>query len=330
MKTYQIKTYNIDWTYKATINPNDVLNEISFSSNINWWVWQLKIDMNTKPENSDYIWGEIVKVRMFDDFHHDWKQIYFWYISQIERIIEASREYTSFVCLWIQGLLNSILFTNWAQTKTPSQMIKDTIAFFQTQYSFISEWNIDESETVSQNYNRSYENCFDIVKSICEWNWKNFFVDAEWKLNYFQEWTNHLLHLHYDIEQLSITDTIEGVVNNYSLARNWWTVKQYSDSDSITKYWRKDKYESNSWINSANTQDIYWNQYIQDNKNAKETISITLNTKFPFEDILPWDTVTVLNSEIEIKNKKVNKISYKPDKCVLTIDKTDTIRWVIE
>ena len=86
----------------------------------------------------------------------------------------------------------------------------------------------------------------------------------------------------------------------------------------------------NSSLNSTATMDQYWNQYIEDNKNPKEEMSITLNTKTPFEDIQPWDTVSVLNAWIVLDNKVVNKISYKPDQCILTIDRSDTLWNVIE
>ena len=329
MKTYQIKTYNIDWSFKDTINPNDVLNEISFSSNINWWVGQLTIRTTYKITNSDYIWWEYVKVRLYDENHKDWLQIYFGYISQIIRTVESSREYTSFVCLWVSSLLNNILFTNWEYTETPSEMISDVLNLFQTEYDCIIPWNIESSDSTAQNYNREFANCFDVIKAVCEWTWFKFFVDWEWKLNYFNEWTSHFLHLHYDIEQMTITDTLEDVVNEYLLARKWWTIATYSDEASQENYWKKELFESNSELNSANTQDQYWNQYIAENKNPKETMQITVNTKYPFEDIKPWDRITVLNAWIEIVDKVVNKISYKPDKCVLTIDKTDTLWSVI-
>lgn len=329
MKTYQIKTYNLDWTFKDTINPNDVLNEINFSSNINWWVWQLTIKTTYPISNSDYIWWEYVKVVLFDENHKEWIQIYYWYISQIIRTVEASREYTTFVCLWINSLLNNIIYTNWAYTKTPSAMISDVLTYFQNYYWCITAWTIDSTDTNTQNYNRQYQNCFDIIKAVCDWTWYKFLIDWNWQLQYFNEWASHFLHLHYDIEKLEITDTIESVVNQYYLARNWWTVATYSDATSQSAYWRKEKYESNSDLNSSNTQNQYWNQYILENKLPKETMQIVLNTKYPFEDIKPWDKITVLNSEIEIVDKVVNKISYKPDQCVLTIDKTDTLRWVI-
>lgn len=330
MKTYQIKTYNLNGTYKDTINPNDILNEISFSSNINGWAGQLNIQTSYKLEDLNYQGGEYVKVTLFDDAHKSWIQIYYWYISQIIRSVESSREYTTFVCLWIQSLLNNILYTNGSYTKTPSAMVTDVLNFFRNYYTSITAWSINTSDTWNQNYNRQYQNCFNIIKSVSEWSWSKFLVDGEWKLNFFKTWTNHLLHLHYDIDKMQITDTIEEIVNNYSLARNGGTVATYSNASSQSTYWRKDKYESNSELNSSTTQDAYWNQYIADNKNPKETMSITLNKNYPFEEIKPWDTITVLNAWITIANKVVNKISYKPDQCVLTIDKTDTLWNVIE
>jgi len=330
MKTYQIMTYNLDWTYKATINPNDILNEISFTSNLDWWFGQLSIKTTYELTNTDYHWWEFVKVVLFDENHKTGIQIYYWYISQIIKEIEASRQYTTLVCLWINWLLNNILYTNWEYTKTPSEMITDVITFFATNYNCITAWDIDSTDTTAQNYNREYQNCYDIIKAVCDWTWKHFIVDWDGQLNYFATWTNHLLHLHKDIERMQIADTIEDVVNDYFLARNGWTVAEYQDATSQSTFWKKMLYESNSDLNSSNTQNQYWNQYIADNKNLKETMQITLNTNFPFEDIKPWDTITVLNAEIEIDNKVVNKISYKPDQCVLTIAKTDTLRNVLD
>lgn len=117
MKTYQIQTFFIDWTYKDTINPNDILNEISFSSNIDWWPWELRINTTYKINELQYGGGEYLRVTLFDDFHKEGIQIYYWYISQIIRQIDSSREYTTLVCLWVSSLLKNILFTNWSYTK---------------------------------------------------------------------------------------------------------------------------------------------------------------------------------------------------------------------
>ena len=329
MKTYQIKTYNLDGSYNATINPNDVLNEISFTSNINWGCGQLSIQTSYKIDGWFEQWQwKYVKVVLFDEYHKSWKQIYFWFISQVVRQVEASKEYTTFVCLWVQSLLNNILFTNGTYTKTPSDMVKDVLNLFDDYYYCITQWSIDTSDTTAQNFNWSYKSCFDVIKSVSEWSGSKFLVDWDWKFRFFKTWRNHYLHLHFDIEKMTITDSIENVVNNYILARNGatWT---YTNASSQQQFGRKDKYETNTSLNSTATMDQYWNQYIEDNKNSKEEMSITLNTNFPFEDILPWDTVSILNAWIILDNKVVNKISYKPDQCVLTIDKSDTLWTVI-
>ena len=329
MKKYQIKTYNLDWSYNATIDEKVIINEVAFTSNIDWGCWQLSIQTSYKIDDPHDRYGKYVKVVLFDEYHKGGKQIYFWFISQIIRQVDASSEYTTFVCLGVWSLLNSILFANWSYTKTPSDMVKDVLTAFQSHYWCITQWTIDTSDSTTQNYSWNYQSCFEIIKSVSEWSWSKFFIDWEWKLNFFKTWRNHFLHLHYDVEKMTITDTIESVVNNYTLARNW-AVGTYTDSTSIATYWRKDKYEMNSSLNSTATMDQYWNQYIEDNKNPKEEMSITLNTKTPFEDIQPWDTVSVLNAWIVLDNKVVNKISYKPDQCILTIDRSDTLWNVIE
>ena len=93
MKTYVVKTYNIDWTYKETINPNNILNEIAFSASLNWWQWQLQIQTDYAFADTSYKWWEYVKVWLYDENHVNGKQIYYWFISKIERKADQSREY---------------------------------------------------------------------------------------------------------------------------------------------------------------------------------------------------------------------------------------------
>lgn len=329
MKHYQIKTYQRDWTYIETINPNNVLNEISFSSNINWWVWQLTIQTDYPVNTSTYTWWELVKVRMYDEKHLEWKQIYFWFISQIVRTQETSRSYLNLICLWCASLMKKIIYTNWDYTKTPSAMITDALNYVRTYYSCLTAWTIDSTDTTTQNFSRDYDDCFDVINTTAETVWKKRFVDWEWKLQFFATWTNHILHLWYDVEKIVMTDSIEPVVNYLYLERSDWTVKTYTDATSITNYWRSEKYKSNTELNSSATQDEYWNSYIAENKDATTNITITLNTNYSFEDIKPWDTVSIVNTDLTITDLPINKIQYSPDKCVLTIEKIDTLRNVI-
>ena len=268
---------------------------------------------------------------MFDENHLEWKQIYFWYVSQIQRIQEASRSYFNLICLWIASLLKNVLYTNWDYTKTASKMITDTLTYFQTYYSAITQWNIDTSSTTSQNFSRLYDNCFDIIDSSAKMiqNYKRY-VDGEWKLNYFLNWKNHILHFWNDIDTIKITDTIEELTNRYT-SESWsGATYTYYNTNSINTYWLRQKYEKNSELNSASTNQAYALKYLNEHYLPKESIIITLNSNYNFEEIDPWDTISVVNTDLSIANLPINKIQYAPDKCVLTIDKIDTLRNVIE
>lgn len=329
MKHYQIKTYKKDWTYIETINPDNVLNEISFSSNINWWLWQLTIQTDYDVAKTTYTWWEFVKVWMYDENHLEWKQIYFWFISQIVRIWDSSRTYYKIVCLWIASLLKKIIYTSGDYTKLPSTMITDVITYVNNYYTQISAWNIDTSYSTSQNFSWDYNDCFDVIDETAKSVSYKRFVDGEWKLNYFKTWNSHILHLWYDVENMQITDSIEPVVNYLYLERKDWTVATYTDATSVTNYWRSEKYKLNSELNSSATQDTYGNNYISQNKDVVRNITITVNTNYDFENIVPWDTVSIVNTDLSISDLPINKIQYAPDKCVLTIEKVDTLRNVI-
>jgi len=330
MKHYQIKTYKPDWTFIETINPNNVLNEISFSANVNWWQWQLTIQTDYAINTSKYYWWELVKVRVFDENHLEWKQIYFWYVSQIARTQDSSRSYFSLICLWVASLLKNVNYTNWDYTKTPSAMVIDVLTYFNTYYTAVVEWTIDTSSTTTKNFTRHYDNCFDIIDSSAKTIWNKRYVDGEWNLNFFTTWNNHILHFWYDIDKMTITDTIEELVNRYTSESGGGALYTYYNQSSIDKYWLRQKYELNSELNSAATNQAYALQYLNEHYLPKETISITLNSNYDFETINPWDTITVVNTDLSIVNLPINKIQYSPDKCVLTIDKTDTLRNVIE
>ena len=70
--------------------------------------------------------------------------------------------------------------------------------------------------------------------------------------------------------------------------------------------------------------------FIEENKEATTNITITLNANYNFEEIKPWDTISIVNTDLLIEFLPINKIQYSPDKCVLTIEKTDTLRNVIQ
>ena len=87
----------------------------------------------------------------------------------------------------------------------------------------------------------------------------------------------------------------------------------------------------NTNLNSATTMNQYGNSYIAEYKNPKQTVQLTLNEKYHYEDIKPWDRITILNTDLTtLNNLVINKIQYKTDQCVITIDYEDTLWSVIK
>ena len=87
----------------------------------------------------------------------------------------------------------------------------------------------------------------------------------------------------------------------------------------------------NTNLNSATTMNQYGNSYIAQNKDPKQSIQIVLNSEYPYEDIKPWDKISVLNTDLTTLNDLViTKIQYKTDQCVITIDYEDTLWKVIK
>ena len=188
MKTYVVKTYNKNWTYKETINPNHILNEITFSRSLNWWLWQLQIQTDYWFNDISYKGWEYIKVWLFDDYHdkEHWKQIYYWFIANIERRAEESREYQVFTCLWVGSLLKNIIYSNGSYSQTCYNMMTNIRTFFNNIYSWvITQGSIANDNTTTQNWNWSWNNCYDCFETIAKAIWYNWTVDWEWKLDLF-------------------------------------------------------------------------------------------------------------------------------------------------
>ena len=333
MKTYVVKTYNLNWSYKETINPDHILNEISFSWSMNWWLWQLQIQTDYAFADMSYKGGEYVKVWLYDDAHVNGKQIYYWYISRIQRKAEQSREYTVFTCLWVASLLKNIIYTNGNYSKSCYTMMTDIRTFFNTYYSnVVTVWTIANDITTAQAWTWSWNNCYDCFETIANAIWYHWTVDWDWHLDLFtpSTRTKHIVHMWEEVTSITVDNSIEEIVNNYYLARSG-AQSTYTDATSQSTYGRKDKYEMNSNLNSATTMNQYGNSYIANNKNPKQSIQVVLNDLYPYEDIKPWDKISILNTDLSTLNDLViTKIQYKTDQCVITIDYEDTLWKVIK
>lgn len=332
MNRYDIKIYDKTWVYQKTINPNIVMNDINFSENVNWWQWQLNLNLALSFWDTTFHWWEIIKVILYNERYKQGKQIYMWYVTQISRKYDVNKWYISIVCLWIASLLNAVLFT-WTYNWTVESVLNAIITEFNSNYAWnlITIWSIDP---YSENINVSFDNnttcakAINTVNDIANYYW---FIDSEWKFYFRKKFTqtNHIVANQQVVESMDLNYDIEQITNRIFVERKDWTVKVYEDTDSQNLYWIKERYDKQQNIVDVTTQDEYWNNYLDQYSNPKNASTIVINAEYDIESIIPWDTVTVVNSEYSIKNLLIEKIKYTPTKITLTLEETETLRSVI-
>lgn len=334
MKTYQIKTYWYDWIYKHTINPNKLMNAIQFSSQINWWQWECRIQLAYPINTPSFDKSDIVKIVCYDDDNINGRLVYTGGISRIKRYIQPTGEYIELTCLWLFSLLNRILYYsgayNFTKTDEPANIIKDILDYFNTQYTgnfFSYAWieNYWQSITLNFNYKKCNESISDIQKATPTYF---FYIWADGVIKYKNSWwtlTNHRLKIENQIQEVYIEENIESSVNKLFV---WYTegvAWPYSDWVMQTQYGIIERKQDTPNGTTSVWAPIRWTDYLEKNKEPKKQIQMTVNNKYDIESIEPWHLITILNTEYETNPLLVNKVQYSYDKVVLSLDKYETI-----
>ena len=128
------------------------------------------------------------------------------------------------------------------------------------------------------------------------------------------------------VESMNLNYSMESIINKIYVERKDWTVKLYQDFTSQSAYWIKETYNKQQSIVDGQTQDEFWNNYLEQYSNPKNASTIVINDEYDIESVVPWDTVTVVNSEYTIKDLLIEKISYTPLKITLTLEENETLR----
>lgn len=332
MIRYEIKVFSKEWVYQTTINPNVIMNDISFSENTNGWQGQMNLDLALDFGDITFHWSEIIKVILYSERYKQGKQIYYWYVSQISRIYDINKWYIRLVCLWIGSLLTKILFTGDYEW-TAEEILTEIIEKFNSEYEgdLITIWTIDPYEwsiNVSLNQDTTCFKAIDKIREICDFF---RFVDSEWRFIFKQKfsWTDHIVANQQAVERIELKYNIESMTNRLFLEMKDWTIQTYEDSTSQNLYGVKEKFMRQTSLNATQTQDDYGNSYINEYSMPKNASTIVVNSEYNIESILPWDTITIVNISYPVKNLLIEKITYTPNRITLTLEENESLRWVI-
>lgn len=329
MKKFDIKIYDRLKEYKTTINPNNVMNAISFSSNLDGWQGQLTLDL-TKEVEIDC--GDIIEVYCYDNFNKSWMLLYCGFVSEMNNIYSPKKSYISLKCLWLWSLLwTSYYEITGTETKTITEHITDLVNDYNSIYwtNLFSVGTIEDESTVDLSF--SNEGTFLKKLEIITKSGDNFFrVDQEWKINVLKRPTvsTHTLTYKKDVEQLNLSYNIESIVNQYRIdaycSDDWWNYSNvYSDNASIAQYWVKSLYRYTNefrkkvWVDNR----ALW--LLADTSTPKNNTTAIVNLKYDILKISPWQSVSILNIEKEIENLQIKKTSFTPEKITLVLEEAE-------
>ena len=339
MKNYQIKIFNKNNVFKRVISPSLIMSDISFTWQENGGQGQCTISLNLKIDNDWFIEWDIARITVFDDNNINWRLIYSWIITKIKFNIEGDGEYIQIVCIWLYSLLSDLFFNqSWyvfTKNQNPAQTIKDMIDYFNSVYTwwiFTYTWVANYTSSIDISFN--YTNCMNVLQQIQKATSDfYFYVGADWNVVYRSltdvSIPNNRLKFENEVDSMTIDRNYESTKNNV-FVQYWSSVTSaISDATSITTFWQKDIKIQLQGLDDLTTANIYWNNYLEENKITKSITVLGINSRYDLELFEPWQTITLLNTTYTFNRLQIARLQYSREKVVLYVNKFESFAWSI-
>lgn len=333
-KEYIVKLYDWSMSFVKVLPASLITNDIKFSESIDAGQWELTLNINL-PIDTDYFDNiRYCKVYVSDNRNLDNQLLYSGWLSKVNRVFSNNKENIQIIFLSLYTLLNDIYFENdWELIfqieDDPANIIKTIIDYFDTKYPNILSYTNESIDDYGENIYLEFDTmtCEEAIKSIMKWLNFYLFVWADWVVN-FHATPNTITHnftYEKDITELTIPEDYEQVANavRSKYKEEWWTdefVTSFAtDNDSINKFGRKEVVLDNNTYGET-AWEIYRDSYLNEYKDLKKNISLTINNLYPIESIHPWDTIRIRNIDLDIENLKISKVDYKYEEVRLNLE----------
>lgn len=330
MIRYDYKIRDIDWTFLFQIPEKEVMNTLRFEWIINWWIWSLQLEVNYKLNKDLFLW-KIIEIRAYNEFNPNWRVVYKWRLSRINKRFDERWEYQVLQWSWLFPFINRVLYKiGWSYLDQPTidpwQLIKDVVAY----YSSINPSIISENVSLywtELSFNLREARCWDVLKRIIETtNDYYFYIKSDWEILYNPyDWatTVHKLKKNIHIESIDIWETVEWLINkSYSYVVNTW-ISTFEDTQSIADFWLS---EIAVGADDNVTANAKAQTKMEANKDLKRETTIVINNKYDFLSIIPWHKVSIDNTSFIKSNFFVKKVVYTPYKCTLYVDTYESLQ----
>ena len=339
-KEFLVKAYDKNNNFVKVIPMSIITNDISFSENIDWWQWQLVLNLNL-PLATDYLDNvKYLKVFVNDDSWLNNHLLYTWYLSKFTRQFSNDSENIQATFLSLFSLFSEVYYKDWSWeteftiTWTRAEIIKWIVDYVNESYNLFSYTNdtiIDDE--VEIDVECSDTKCSDLIKKIVDWTTYHLFVWADWVVKFKPKPTDisHYFTYEKDVSALTIPEDFEQVVNAVRVQYwyiGWphsWITSRAEDSESIAKFWRKEQTIVNQNIYWNDSAEQYRDEYLAKSSSWKQNITLVVNSLYQIENIHPWDTIKIRNIEIEVSWLQVNTVKYQYSQATLQLEYTSSL-----
>lgn len=328
-KEFEYKLYWIDGAFKENINPLLIMNDISFSSTINWGQWELNLDFKADFSDTTFTISDVIEIYIYTDNYPNGLLLYSGVLSSITRNLVWGKIFLKLSFLWLSSLLSFIYYNqSWytfSENQDPAQTIKDIIDYFNTIYTWAwlsySGGNISNYWTAI-NLDFDYTKCIDAIKKIREVTDFWWYIWADWQV-YFKEKSatiTHYFKVEKDVEEIVLEEDGEKIVNRHILKWKSGTLAATNDVTSQNTYWLRELKEDKTNIADSWSATEYTTNYIAEFKDLLQKTRITINNNYNIESIKPWDVIKIQNLDYTITNLQIKKINYSKNSLKIELE----------
>ena len=334
-KEFLVKAYDKNNNFIKVIPMSIITNDITFSENIDWWQWQLVLNLNL-PLATDYLNNvKYLKVYVNDNSWLNNYLLYTWYLSKFTRQFSNDSENIQAIFLSLYSLFSEIYYKDWnwdtefTITWTRAEIIKWIVDYINESYNLFTYTNdtiIDDWVEIDVECSNS--KCSDLIKKIVDWTTYHLFIWADWIVKFKPKPTDisHYFTYKKDVSALTIPEDYEQIVNVvrveywYIWGSHSWITDRAENTESISKFGRKEQTIVNHNIHWENSANQYRDEYLIKYSSWKQNITLVINSLYQIENIHPWDTIKIRNLDLEISWLQVNTVKYQYQQTTLQLE----------
>ena len=338
-KQYIVKLYDQEQNFLKIVPAWIITRDIKIQETIDAGQWELTLDVNLPIDTDFFDNAMFVKVYVNNS---KWMQdllIYSGQITQIQRLFSNNKENIKIVCLSLRALLDNVILRNssadpkFSKTGDPANILKFIIDYFSSIYPWLIYYDWSSIENYGSSITIEFDKitCQKAIKNLV--NGLNFhlFIWADGLVKYKAkpQTATHLLTYWKDIIQLTIPQNTENVKNVVQVSYMLNGVENFTwiatDQASVDEYMHKETIVSRSDLQDETSAELYRDEYLNKNKDAKQDIVLVVNSLFDIENLHPWDTVKIRNLWLNIENATIQNVRYQYEQCQLTLEYYTTI-----